>query len=152
MEMKNRYYDIIEEYYRPLAEKFGLKLVYLEQRDYRQGNPFLLVGKDFVLKFYTFDYVKLYYYKKGSNGKYHRRDIVNLIALSCADRERSKVRYIDDDIRDALILQALTLQNYWKSLLMGDRNWIAEFNRCPWHHEEDVTLDDEIEMLRPYLK
>mgnify|MGYP000135553543 CR=1 FL=1 len=53
--MKNRYYDIIEEYYRPLAEKFGLKLVYLEQRDYREGNPFLLVGKDFVLRFFKID-------------------------------------------------------------------------------------------------
>ena len=153
--MKNKYQDIIEEYYRPLAEKFGLELVYLEQRDYRQGNPFLLVGKDFVLRFCTYDFVYIYYYTKEKDGNYHWREVGDLIALSCTDRERAKVIPNADGSRSigkSLILHALTLENYWKSLLMGDRNWIAEFNRCPWHHEEDVTLDDEIEMLRPYLK
>ena len=151
--MKNKYQDIIEEYYRPLAEKFGLKLVYLDQWDYRIGNPFLLVGKDFVLRFSTYDFVYIHYYTKEENGKYHWREIDDLIALSCTDRERTQIfRNNDDNLGKSLILHALTLENYWKSLLMGDRNWIAEFNRCPWHHEKDVTLDEEIEMLRPYLK
>ena len=130
--MKNEYYDIIEEYYRPLAEEFGLKLVYLEEQDPREGNPFLLVGKDFVIYFYTFDFVYMYYYEKNENGDYHRRDIANLI-------ERF------------LILHALTLQNYWKSLLMGDRHWIAEFKRCRWNSERVEIDQDMIKILKPYL-
>ncbi|MBC8537254.1 hypothetical protein [Feifania hominis] len=152
--MKNEYYDIIEEYYRPLAEEFGLKLVYLEEQDPREGNPFLLVGKDFVIYFYTFDFVYMYYYEKNENGDYHRRDIANLIALSCTNRERAKVsRNLDDSkrIERFLILHALTLQNYWKSLLMGDRHWIAEFKRCRWNSERVEIDQDMIKILKPYL-